>query len=409
MFLARINQFVLALLFVVLPNTLYGATTLPEFYGMYAFDQGKYHEFQVGEDYSNSNYGAKVRFLVFLKDISSASKRISLQRLVYVRNVVVHYPAGLSKPEIKPYNKWHLGSGHTIKTRIKPVKGESEMIYVVPREKLAPGLYALSLAEKSVRFYIQATLIPKILSQSEHCVDLATMANAFSYRRDKPQGKETKCSQSKVVATNAGVGATGQTKQNNGLPVSPKNSKQNIGLHGALNKNVSTEAEYRRFIKDENKRSQSVFGKSALKIGGLGFGQSKEWKNINSLRKVAHKAYQSKDYQKAIENYKQIMEKDPKDWWGHAVLGDCYIETGKIDKGLEHIATAIQTLPANFLFVIVYKAYAIKDDIPTAQKWLEKALNNGYTPSAEDVRELLENSQNNIRIRELLKKHGVKG
>lgn len=373
MFLRGVYQLVLVLLLVMLSNTVYGAK-LPEFYGVYAVDKGKLHELQWKVDSADQNFGPKVRLLVFKKWVSMVGDRIWLQRLVYVRNQFNNMDmvkAGYAELITRPYNKWHLGSGHYVKIRRKPVKGESEMIYIVPRRKLRPGLYAITSKQNKetlAHFYVKASLIPKNLVKSKHCVDL--------YMAPGRNNKEVPCSKS----------AIGSKK---------KSSKNNKKMEALLELRVASKKEYRQFIKDEKKRSAAAVGRSKSR-------------KTSTTRDKANAAYQSRDYKKTIKIYREILQNDSKDWWAHAVLGHCYIETGKLDKAFKHLSTAIQKLPADFLFAIVYDAYATKGNMPTALLWLEKALKSGYSLNRKDARDMLTKANSDARLRKLLKKYRVK-
>lgn len=185
------------------------------------------------------------------------------------------------------------------------------------------------------------------------------------------------------------------------VSLKPTKTKIDHELETLIRRHVASRKEYQQFLKRENKRSSDATSSTSRWLPADLYG-------VNRLRKTANKAYQSKDYKKAIKGYKQIIRKDKKDWWSHAALGDSYIETGKIDEGLKHIAIAFRTFQADFLCIIAYKAYAAKSDIPTALRWLDKALNSGYAVTVDVADELINMSQNDVRVRALLKKHRVK-
>ncbi len=376
MFLRGIYQLVLVLLFVVPSSTLYGAT-LPEFYGVYIKDNGKYYEGKPASKGSSGDFSGSIRVLIFDKIVLTAGSEYTLYKLMFARNKITKQPGGRSRAKVSALNRWYWSTNHPIDTRIKPVKGEPEMVYMVPRKPLPPGFYAIGMGTQNwiASFYIDKARMPNDLSKSDMCIDIQA-SYGFLLLPGEVKGKEVPCGQS-------GVGST------------KKSSKIDKKMEALLRLRVASKNEYYQFIEDEKKRSAAVLGLS-------------EWIRTNRSRKRANAAYQSRDYKNAIKIYREILQNDSKDWWAHAVLGDCYIETGKLDKGLKHISTAIRKLPADFLFAIVYKAYAAKGNMPTALVSLEKALKAGYTLSGKDARDILNKANNDTRLRRLLENYRVK-
>lgn len=184
----RVYRIVLALLFVLPSSSLFGAT-LPEFYGLYAAEKNKLHELE--RDYKDEqNFGPKVRILVFQQYVPMVGSKINLQRFVYVRDRIL--PSG---EVLSHLNLWDAGSGHSVDIRTKPVKGNSEMIYVVPRKKLAPGYYQLKVGRKRLAtFSVQVSRLPENPITDGHCVDLI-YSNAFA-RTMGEKGKEVSCGES---------------------------------------------------------------------------------------------------------------------------------------------------------------------------------------------------------------------
>jgi len=177
MFLRGIYKLVLVLLFVVPPSALYGAA-LPEFYGVYVMENGKYYEGKPGTEESSGDFKGTIQILIFEKNVAMAGG-YSLYGLVYGRNKIIKTAEGWSTLPAKgrgvsAYNHWYWSIKHPVDTRIKPVKGEPEMLYMKPRKQLPPGYYAIRRDDEKwmASFFVDKARLPSDLSNSDLCVDI---------------------------------------------------------------------------------------------------------------------------------------------------------------------------------------------------------------------------------------------
>ena len=108
-----------------------------------------------------------VKFILFSKNVDLYSETLKLKRKVFLRNF-------LSMGEIIEHNKWVTGGKNaSVEVRSKPVKGETEMIYVVPREPLREGAYTFIAGRESMAtFFVKKQAVLANLEDSEDCVDV---------------------------------------------------------------------------------------------------------------------------------------------------------------------------------------------------------------------------------------------
>lgn len=172
--------------------TACGGAPLPESYGIYA--QGGRSLVQLEEDSSPHRVGPAATLLVFDKIIGSGllgsggaalEDLFALHEAAFVRYEVerVKSPNSRAVTEIK---LTQLDSRITLDSKIpvtfSPVKGESEMLSIRPREELPDGLYSLWVNDKP--YYFVVGLDPEDLPQSasNRCQD------KHSDAREKSQG-----------------------------------------------------------------------------------------------------------------------------------------------------------------------------------------------------------------------------
>ena len=64
-----------------------------------------------------------------------------------------------------------------------------------------------------------------------------------------------------------------------------------------------------------------------------------------ALATKAQKHFDSKEYDKAEENYMEILRQDNKNTYSHANLGAIQLELGRLDDAEKHIKAALETSP----------------------------------------------------------------
>ncbi|MEN8131464.1 MAG: hypothetical protein ABFS45_14985 [Pseudomonadota bacterium] len=162
------------------------AGPIPEFYGIHAFDKGRLTEIAGESRELRDEFSPKVRFLVFDKNIGYASKAITLIRMTYIRNKIyqgtdIH---GQRHGTVS-VQKWNESSTESIPLRAKPVRGEHEMVYLVPRSELKTGAYAVKLRSKVIgMFFVNKTVLAATLAKSDYCVDLIIPPGLFGVMAD---------------------------------------------------------------------------------------------------------------------------------------------------------------------------------------------------------------------------------
>ena len=146
---------------------------LPEFYGLYGVDNGRLVELSAS---SNSPVlGSDVTFLYFGKSISTSADAIRLTRAYFIRNWV--FPGS----SFEPNNKWTVIQGSpAVVLRTRPVPGQPEMIYLVPREPLSSGaMYSVRLQNgDGSSFFVDSVPSADQIAQRDYCVDVS-VGNPF--------------------------------------------------------------------------------------------------------------------------------------------------------------------------------------------------------------------------------------
>lgn len=163
----------------IIPASVNASTLLPEFYGVYAIDKGKLTE--LTENWEEKPELSKLaKFIVFDKGISQKIQSLKLVKMVYVRNYIYR-----ASKEVQKNEEYHLikDKKRSIDFRTKPVKGEDEMVYVVPRNPLVPGIYAMISGDSSdgskKHFAVDIKTHRKNRDSGSDCADMS-FNNAFS-------------------------------------------------------------------------------------------------------------------------------------------------------------------------------------------------------------------------------------
>ncbi len=166
---------------------------LPEYYGVYAVDGGKLVEIKnVGRLYE---FSRNVQFIFFDKRINLLSDSIELRQSVFVRNRVVLSQFGPSKPSsVSEVNEWTTNkAAPPVEIRIKPIPGQPEQVYAVPRESLPPGAYSISFDNRSGvgYFYVDKESVLRDLNSGLRCVDLKVDPNGLWKDKEVPCNRES--------------------------------------------------------------------------------------------------------------------------------------------------------------------------------------------------------------------------
>jgi hypothetical protein len=100
---------------------------------------------------------------------------MTLKSMIYIRNNI-HQGADLSgqRHGTVAVNTWRSGgSDKSVDFRVKPVKGEHEMVYLVPRSELKSGAYAVDASGTPTEyFFIDKKVVTNNISESDYCVDV---------------------------------------------------------------------------------------------------------------------------------------------------------------------------------------------------------------------------------------------
>ncbi len=163
-------------------SNVYGAS--PEFYGIYADNNGKLYDLSEkrGDVYE---FGQKVQFLVFQKNAETYANGLTIERAIFVRTV--NNPGMDGRQPPKQVNLWKPRLNGAVETRTKPVANQPEQIYVVPRTPLSPGMYIVGVkggGQEIGRFYVEKNRVTQNLQQGDDCIDIKVGSGWKSYEYD---------------------------------------------------------------------------------------------------------------------------------------------------------------------------------------------------------------------------------
>jgi len=118
----------------------------PESYGLYALHGGQLVEIQKGGGPIDLEFSKDVKFILFDKRVGELVNSATLSTLVYIRNSIYLDGNGrFMKTETK--NEWRKRGKSQIDLRAQPVKDKAEMVYLVPRQPLEPGVYQFAFED----------------------------------------------------------------------------------------------------------------------------------------------------------------------------------------------------------------------------------------------------------------------
>lgn len=167
----------------------------PEFYGIYANSNN--HLIEMDDNKNPHAFDQKVQFLVFQKHAEMYANGLTIERAIFVRNVNDPGMDGRQPP--KNVNKWQPRRNGGVETRKKPVSGQPEQIYVVPRSLLPAGFYFVKSGDKVIGvFFVDVEQVLNNLDQGSDCIDIKVGGGWDSYYRDLggTAGEEIPCSKS---------------------------------------------------------------------------------------------------------------------------------------------------------------------------------------------------------------------
>jgi TonB family protein len=261
---------------------------MPEFYGLYAVESGKLIELEY-RDRIEQELEPGVRFLVFDKGVGELIRKIRLVRLTYVRNIIVDLslfaPGVLKDRSVERNNKWELRDTdkRSIELRPKPVEGQSEMVYLVPREPLPTGVYSViaepTLSEAMMdkrqttygNFFVSMRKALENLERSNDCVDVA-YSNGFE-KSMKTGGKVTPCKTREEIARDI-IDEIGKLIEAQKYTEADKKLTEldqrypnltEVGVSGASERSL---ADYRRIIDQELGRVDKIIQENTFVLEG---------------------------------------------------------------------------------------------------------------------------------------------
>lgn len=183
------------------------AEPVPEFYGFYAVDGGKLHEFGKTQDKVEGDFSPGVRFILFDKRVALAPADPSLYRLKFIRYLrepadPADFNGGMCV--VKEHKLWMRSEDkeRQLELRSKPMPGQTEMVMFVPREPLKPGAYLVAEDDHAYGYlFVGRNDLFANLEASADCVDasrrtqggIAAMFQQFGGWHD-----EVPCSQSNM-------------------------------------------------------------------------------------------------------------------------------------------------------------------------------------------------------------------
>lgn len=355
-------RIVLMLLGLYVSNMAYGVK-LPEFYGIYAVENDKLIDIKNDSQFSELSH--KTQFIVFNKNIQMIADHVRIVRMVFVRNQIMD--GFMSQPPtISAYQKWKASAEATpIETRIKPVPGQPEQIYLVPRDTLPAGAYSISVGkERMGLFFVDKASVLQGLENSSHCVDLK-VHDSMSLRMGE-SGKEVPCGGNAVpgsgsnatpsTATGAGTstGASGKVSGTQKIAAAKELSKY-------LDSSQVSEEEEKKFGREEAARAARLNSPDLLR-----------------LKQSRRDALKRNDYQGIIDPSLQILQIDPADYESLDYLANLYTAVNEPDKALVYAAECLKRVVRPRTFALITQAYLVKKDKKNTLLWLEKTLQSKY-------------------------------
>lgn len=157
----------------------------PEFYGVYALDNGQLTEITGQFDWNEMpTFSGGVTFIIHSKDIENLSGSTEIVPFRYLRNMISVGDGSTwleHESETVSINEWKLKDGWRMNGRVGPVVGEEEMVSLVPDNDLAEGIYAISSGGRDLGyFFVGWDSPPSNPATASACVDVM-VSNFFDY------------------------------------------------------------------------------------------------------------------------------------------------------------------------------------------------------------------------------------
>ena len=149
-------------------------TNIPEFYGIYALSNGNLTEL-TNHWKTKPELNNDVKFIFFDKAVSRKMELLKIFKLIYIRNHIYTATKDIEKKRTYTVIK---NKDRMVEIRFKPVKGEPEMLYIVPKNSLESGIYVLTWGNFEGYFVIDRKGLKK-LRNGKDCFD-KVYNNAFS-------------------------------------------------------------------------------------------------------------------------------------------------------------------------------------------------------------------------------------
>ncbi len=151
---------------------LTGCERRPPHYGIFAKSgSSEFVELPKGDGQLPSEFPKDVRFVLYDKSVGEVSRSITLVRLYFIRNTIARGSVGQA-------NMWS-GMAGPVDIVIQPIEGNSEMVQIMPREQLAPGVYRFILTGagggQTQGFFVQMKETLAGLEAGPHCMDQISM------------------------------------------------------------------------------------------------------------------------------------------------------------------------------------------------------------------------------------------
>lgn len=189
--------------------TLSAQGPLPEFYGVYALQDGKLTELMANAD--QNDFGSTVKFVVFWRG--------SVQPVQNMFFIPPEKPRDSRSGEFKGWDDWFRqtqapgnamekavlhgvpANAVEIPFRVGPYGGSSEMIRVVPSKDLPPGLYQLL---KGVRFWVRKSEVASIYDQAAQLAQRTTGDGTNAPVRQQSAGNQPEIKKNLSTAISSG-------------------------------------------------------------------------------------------------------------------------------------------------------------------------------------------------------------
>lgn len=370
-------------------GNVYGSS--PEFYGIYANNNNKLIE--MAESDKNRppyDFGQNVQFLVFQKQAEMYANSLTIMRAIFVRTV--NNPGMDGKQPPKNVNTWKpRRDGIAVAMRTKPVAGQPDQIYVVPREPLPAGMYILSFGDRGEeigKFYIDKDQVVRSLERGEDCIDIVVGSGWASYEYDLNGGggKVIPCSNSPTT-----------TSGSNATPDTVAGIKTSIGTSGKVSgtQQINVDKELSNFLGSPAVSELEFRFKEGARVAKLS--PSPDLLRLKKNRRdVVLK--NPNDYQNIIDLSLKILQTDPADYESLDYLANLYTAVNEPDKALVYASECLKMVVRSRTFAVITQAYLAKKDKKNTLLWLEKTLQSKYPyhPSETDLNQAFPKDQGEI-------------